>query len=104
MHRMAGHQLTEEVPEIAGVVEVHGVAQFVEDDVVDQLRRQVHEAIIKIEILFGRATPPHPPRIFDPHLAMLEWMHGPPIRQPRVHQCARRFFVRAIGHRRRREK
>ena len=55
---VAGHQVADGGPEVGAVVEFLEVGDFVRDDVVDELDREVHQSLVQADDAVGGAAAP----------------------------------------------
>ena len=62
---MIWHGLGDQVPKAARMIHLSQVAQFVHDDVFAELRRQVNQLVVEVQIAFGTAAAPTAVQVFD---------------------------------------
>ena len=76
--------VVQKFPKTRAVVHLFGVSQFVQYDIIHEMRRKQHEVARQIDILYSRTTPPTTPagRNLDPLVSQIVTL-GPFFQQYR---------------------
>ena len=67
---VVGVCLFDKRPKVRAMVHLSCVSKFVDENIVDQLKRELHQGDIETDSSIGAATPPSAPRMRETDLAI----------------------------------